>query len=174
MNKLSKKRIVLNIGVITISDTRNDSNDDSGRILSERIVKSNHKLFEKIILRDDIDQIQNKISEWVESNKVHVIITTGGTGLTGRDKTPEAIEPLLDKRIDGFSALFHQVSANKIGTSTIQSRALAGIIKNVFIFSIPGSPGACIDAWDEIITHQLDINHKPCNLVEIIPRLTEV
>ena len=146
--------ISLNIGVITVSDTRNKTNDKSGDVLSQAINDAKHCLIDRRIIPD-------------------AIITTGGTGLTGRDVTPDAIIPLLDKEISGFSALFHQISSSKIGTSTIQSRAFGGIYNNVFIFCLPGSPNACKDAWNEILVHQFDINHKPCNLVEIMPRLSE-
>ena len=165
--------ISLNIGVITVSDTRNETNDKSGDFLSQAINDAKHRLLDRRIIPDEITEIQNIIKEWVSTNNFDAIITTGGTGLTGRDVTPDAIVPLLDKEISGFSALFHQISSAKIGTSTIQSRALGGIYNNVFIFCLPGSPNACKDAWNEILIHQLDINHKPCNLVEIMPRLSE-
>ena len=165
--------ISLNIGVLTVSDSRNIKNDKSGDFLSQAIKDAKHCLFDRRIIPDEEQEIQNIINEWVSTNSCDAIITTGGTGLTGRDVTPEAIEPLLDKEIDGFSALFHQISSSKIGTSTIQSRAFGGICNNVFIFCLPGSPNACKDAWNEILVHQFDINHKPCNLVEIMPRLSE-
>ena len=172
MNK-RMKFISLNIGIITISDTRSEENDKSGKVLYDAIIDSKHNVFNKIIVPDNIDQIRECIISWIKTNNVDVIISTGGTGLTGKDITPEAVEPLLEKKIDGFSSLFHQISSKKIGTSTIQSRALAGICNNVFIFCIPGSPSACSDAWNGILKYQLDINHKPCNLVEIMPRLSE-
>jgi molybdenum cofactor biosynthesis protein B len=173
MSEEKDKFISLKIGIITVSDTRNAKNDTSGAYLSEAIKQSGHEISKRVIVKDSIEQIRNILHEWTSENAVDVIITTGGTGLTGRDKTPEAIEPLLDKRIDGFAALFHQISSTKIGTSTIQSRAFGGIYKNRYIFSLPGSTNACKDAWDGILKHQLNINHKPCNLVEIIPRLSE-
>lgn len=165
--------ISLNIGVITVSDTRNKTNDKSGDVLSQAINDAKHCLIDRRIIPDEIREIQGVIKEWVSTNNFDAIITTGGTGLTGRDVTPDAIIPLLDKEISGFSALFHQISSSKIGTSTIQSRAFGGIYNNVFIFCLPGSPNACKDAWNEILVHQFDINHKPCNLVEIMPRLSE-
>ena len=171
--KMKSAFVSLNIGLITISDTREISNDKSGEFLSKAIKDANHCLFDRLIIPDNIEKIQEVITKWVGTNSIDVIITSGGTGLTGRDVTPEAVGPLLEKRIDGFSALFHQISSSKIGTSTIQSRALGGVFNNVYIFCLPGSPNACKDAWNEILIHQLDINHKPCNLVEIIPRLSE-
>ena len=165
--------ISLNIGVITVSDTRDKTTDRSGDFLSQAINEAEHCLFDRRIIPDEIKEIQNVIKDWASTNNCDAIITTGGTGLTGRDVTPEAIKPLLEKEISGFSTLFHQISSSKIGTSTIQSRAFGGIYNNVFIFCLPGSPNACKDAWNEILVHQFDINHKPCNLVEIMPRLSE-
>src|SRR6185312_3614904 len=163
----------LSIAVLTVSDTRALSEDKSGGLLSERIEKAGHKLAARAIVKDDVKSIRAKVKGWIKDKKIDVVITTGGTGFTGRDVTPEAVEPLLEKKMEGFSAVFHQISLAKIGTSTIQSRALAGSAKSTFIFCLPGSPGACRDAWDEILVNQLDLRHRPCNFVEILPRLGE-
>ena len=168
-----RKFIPLNIAVITVSDTRNESNDKSGNTLCSRLTKSGHNLYKKIIIKDDIQAIRNAVNKWLSIKKIDVIITTGGTGLTGNDVTPEAIKPLFDKEIPGFSIIFHQISYNKIETSTVQSRALAGVARGKYIFVLPGSPGACIDAWESILEKQLDYRHLPCNFVEIMPRLEE-
>jgi len=165
--------IPINIGIITISDTRNENDDKSGFLLKERIKKFGHIVFKKIIISDDIIKIKQTIQDLSNDPLVDAIITTGGTGLTGRDSTPEAIHSLSDKVIEGFGELFRQISFKKIGTSTIQSRAVAAIINNTYVFSLPGSPGACIDGWDKILQHQLDNRHKPCNFIEIMPRLKE-
>jgi len=170
---INRKFIPLNIGVITVSDTRNESNDKSGDVLCKKLSESGHSLYKKIIIRDDIENIRNAIVNWLSVKKIDVILTTGGTGLTGNDVTPEAIQPLFDKEIPGFSVIFHQTSYQKIGTSTIQSRALAGVAGGKYIFVLPGSPGACIDAWENILEKQLDYRHSPCNFVEIMPRLDE-
>ena len=175
MNNLDKKRkfIPINIGVLTVSDTRNNKNDKSGKLLCEKIKLSNHIVYIKKIVKDDVSQITKQIKEWVKIKNIDVIITTGGTGLTGRDSTPEAIKEISDKIIDGFGELFRQVSFKKIGTSAIQSRALGAIINGKYIFSLPGSPSACKDAWEEILLYQLDYRFKPCNFVELMPRLKE-
>ena len=165
--------IPINIGLVTISDTRVEDNDKSGNLLKERITNFGHKIFIKTIIPDDIDQIKNIIKEFSQNPSIDAIITTGGTGLTGRDSTPEAILELSDKIINGFGELFRQLSYQKIGTSTIQSRALAAVINHTYVFSLPGSPGACKDGWDDILQYQLDIRHKPCNFIEIMPRLKE-
>tara|TARA_B100000700_G_C14596506_1_gene647053 strand:- start:116 stop:646 length:531 start_codon:yes stop_codon:yes gene_type:complete len=169
----SIKFIPINIALITISDSRNEDNDKSGNLLRDRIEKFGHLVFKKIIIPDDINKIKTNIIELSNNPLIDSIITTGGTGLTGRDTTTEAIIELSDKIIDGFGELFRQLSYKKIGTSTIQSRAIAAIINHTFIFSLPGSPGACKDGWDEILQYQLDIRHKPCNFIEIMPRLRE-
>ena len=161
--------ISINIGLITISDSRNEHNDKSGILLKKRIEKIGHKIKEKIIIPDDILKIKKTIIRLSKDPSIDIIITTGGTGLTGRDSTPEAILELSDKIIDGFGELFRQISYKKIGTSTIQSRAIAAIINYTYVFSLPGSPSACKDGWDEILKYQLDIRHKPCNFIEIIP-----
>jgi molybdenum cofactor biosynthesis protein B len=161
------------IAVLTISDTRDEESDTSGAILAERVGSAGHELAGRAVVRDDVVQVRRQVLEWVNSGEVDAIVTTGGTGLTGRDVTPEAIEPLLDKRIEGFSVVFHMVSYQTVGLSTLQSRALAGIIKGVFVFCLPGSNGAVRDGWDKVIRWQLDSRHRPCNMVELMPRLME-
>jgi molybdenum cofactor biosynthesis protein B len=161
------------IAVLTVSDTRDEESDTSGHVLVERLTGAGHLLADKGIVRDDVAQIRSRVKAWTGSGDVDVIITTGGTGITGRDVTPEAIEPLLDKRIEGFSVIFHLVSYQTVGLSTLQSRALAGLVDGVFIFCLPGSNGAVRDGWDKVISPQLDSRHKPCNMVELMPRLLE-
>ncbi|WP_262270044.1 molybdenum cofactor biosynthesis protein B [Microvirga yunnanensis] len=161
----------LRIAVLTVSDTRSPEDDRSGSTLAERLTKAGHRLADRAIVPDDVEAIRGRVRGWVADPAVDVVITT--TGFTGRDVTPEAIEPLLDKRMDGFSAVFHRISYDKIGTSTIQSRATAGVAGTTFVFVLPGSPGACRDAWDGILAHQLDYRYRPCNFVEIMPRLDE-
>ena len=161
------------VAVLSVSDTRDEESDTSGRILAERIATAGHELADRAIVRDDIAAIRDKVEGWVASGFVDAIITTGGTGLTGRDVTPEALEPLFDKRIDGFSVVFHLVSYQSVGLSTLQSRATAGIIGGVFVFCLPGSNGAVKDGWDKVIAAQLDSRHGPCNMVELMPRLLE-
>jgi molybdenum cofactor biosynthesis protein B len=161
------------IAVITVSDTRALETDTSGALLANRLQADGHILAGRSVVKDDVGQIRAEVQRLVESGAADVVLTTGGTGLTGRDVTPEAIEPLLDKRIEGFSAIFHLVSYETVGLSTLQSRALAGLIKGVFIFCLPGSNGACKDGWDKIIRWQLDSRHMPCNMVELMPRLRE-
>jgi molybdenum cofactor biosynthesis protein B len=168
-----KPFVPLNIAVLTVSDTRSVSEDKSGALLAERIETAGHKLAARAIVKDDIRKIRKKVKTWIKDKKIDAIITTGGTGFTGRDVTPEAIEPLFEKRMDGFSVYFHHISLAKIGSSTIQSRVTAGVANATYIFCVPGSPGACRDAWDEILVHQFDLRHKPCNFVEIMPRLDE-
>jgi len=169
----SKKFIPLNIAVLTISDTRAAADDKSGTTLVDRLTAAGHKLAGREIVTDDVEAIRAVVRKWIADSGVDVIVTTGGTGFTGRDVTPEAIEPLFEKRMDGFSIAFHLLSHAKIGTSTIQSRATAGLAGNTFIFVLPGSPGACRDAWEGILAAQLDYRHRPCNFVEIMPRLDE-
>jgi len=169
----TKPFVPLSIAVLTVSDTRALAEDKSGALLSERVKAAGHRLADRAIVKDDVRAIRAKVKGWIRDKKIDVVITTGGTGFTGRDVTPEAVEPLLEKKMDGFSAVFHHISMQKIGTSTIQSRALAGSAKSTFVFCLPGSPGACRDAWDEILVHQLDLRHRPCNFVEILPRLGE-
>ena len=165
--------VPVRIAVLTISDTRDEESDTSGDILAGRVTEAGHELADRAIVRDDIEQIRAQVKGWTTSGGVDVILTTGGTGITGRDVTPEAVEPLLDKRIEGFSAVFHLVSYQSVGLSTLQSRALAGLIDGVFIFCLPGSNGAVKDGWDKVISPQLDSRHKPCNMVELMPRLLE-
>ena len=167
------KRKSANIAVLTVSDTRTEENDKSGDTLVERVKKAGHHLVEKRIVKDDISLLQDSLKEWIDSPEVDVVIATGGTGVTGRDVTPEAFESLYEKSIPGFGELFRWLSYQNIKTSTIQSRATAGVSKGTFLFALPGSTGACKDAWDMIIVHQLDSTHKPCNLVELMPRLME-
>ena len=175
MSRIDETRafIALNIAVMTVSDTRKLSDDKSGDTLAERLTKAGHKLADRAIVEDDVGQIQAQARKWIADSGVDVIISTGGTGFTGRDVTPEAMEPLFEKKMDGFSEVFHRISYDKIGTSTIQSRATGGVAGATFIFVLPGSPGACKDAWDGIIEAQLDYRHRPCNFVEIMPRLDE-
>jgi molybdenum cofactor biosynthesis protein B len=160
------------IAVLTISDTRDAESDTSGAILAGKVEGDGHVLAGRAQVRDDVDSIRDAVLAWIESGTVDCIITTGGTGLTGRDVTPEALEPLFDKRIDGFSVVFHMVSYGKIGLSTLQSRATAGVVGGVFVFALPGSNGAVKDGWS-VIGPQLDSRHLPCNMVEILPRLKE-
>ena len=161
------------VAVLTISDTRDEESDTSGHLLAERVTRAGHVLVDRAIVADDIEAIRARIKAWTTSGALDAIITTGGTGLTGRDVTPEAIEPLFDKRIDGFSVVFHLVSYQSVGLSTLQSRALAGLIDGVFVFCLPGSNGAVRDGWDKVIAAQLDSRHRPCNMVELMPRLLE-
>ena len=161
------------IAVLSVSDSRDLQSDTSGAILAERIVTAGHHVAERAIVPDEVAAIRARVEGWVASGDIDVIVTTGGTGLTGRDVTPEAVEPLFDKRIDGFSVVFHLVSYQSVGLSTLQSRATAGIIGGVFVFCLPGSNGAVRDGWDKVIGVQLDSRHRPCNLVELMPRLGE-
>ncbi len=165
--------IPLNIAVLTISDTRSLADDKSGTTLADRLTAAGHKLAARDIVSDDVEAIRSVLRKWIADDSVDAIITTGGTGFTGRDVTPEAVEPLFEKRMDGFSIAFHMLSHAKIGASTIQSRATAGVAGATFIFCLPGSPGACRDGWDGILAAQLDYRTKPCNFVEIMPRLDE-
>ncbi|PHS71070.1 MAG: molybdenum cofactor biosynthesis protein B [Methylophaga sp.] len=165
--------IPVNIALLTISDTRTIENDTSGKVLRERILAAGHQLADQQIVIDDMYQIRAVTSQWIAKAEVQAIITTGGTGLTGRDGTPEAIKVLFDKEIEGFGELFRQISYQDIRTSTIQSRALGGVANGTFIFCLPGSSGACKTAWDDILQEQLDIRHRPCNFVELMPRLLE-
>lgn len=165
--------IPVNIAVLTISDTRTETDDVSGKILQERLTAAGHQLADKQIVTDDIYRIRAIISQWICDETIDVVITTGGTGLTGRDGTPEAVQVLFDKEVSGFGELFRQISYEHVRTSTVQSRAIAGVANGTFIFCLPGSSGACKTGWDDILMHQLDIRHKPCNFVELIPRLRE-
>ncbi len=165
--------VPVNFAILTVSDTRKLEDDKSGTLLAGRIESAGHKIADRAIVKDDIRAIRAKVRAWIKDRNIDAVITTGGTGFTGRDVTPEAVEPLFEKRMESFSALFHRVSYEKIRTSTIQSRATAGVAGSTFIFCVPGSPGACRDAWDEILVHQFDLRHAPCNFVEIMPRLDE-
>jgi len=168
-----KPFVPLSIAVLTVSDTRDLADDKSGALLAERIKTAGHRLAARALVKDEVKKIRAQVKAWIKDKKIDVVITTGGTGFTGRDVTPEAVEPLFEKRMDGFSIIFQQISFGKIGSSTIQSRATAGTANSTFVFCLPGSPGACRDAWDEILVHQLDLRHRPCNFVEIMPRLDE-
>lgn len=165
--------IPVSIAVLTVSDTRTLEDDRSGDILVQQLIKAGHRLAARQIVPDEAKVLAKTVQDWAADKAIDVIITTGGTGFTGRDITPDTLEPLFDKRMDGFSVAFHTASQQKIGTSTIQSRATAGLIGTTFIFCLPGSPGACKDGWDWIIASQLDYRHRPCNFVEIMPRLDE-
>lgn len=165
--------IPVRIALLTMSDTRSLADDKSGNTLVEMISAAGHQIADRALVRDDIAAIRAKIEGWINDPGVDCVITTGGTGFTGRDVTPEAVKPLLEKEIDGFSVLFHMISFEKVGTSTMQSRAFGGLARGTYVFCLPGSPGACRDAWDGILKWQLDHRHQPCNLVEIMPRLEE-
>ena len=165
--------VPLSICVLTVSDTRTGDTDKSGRLLADRLVAAGHTLHEKRIVPDDIYRIRAVVSGWIANPKVNAVVSTGGTGVTGRDGTPEALTPLLDKTIDGFGEVFRAISYEEIRTSTIQSRALAGVANATYIFCLPGSSGACRTAWDKLIVDQLDYRTRPCNLVELMPRLLE-
>tara|TARA_B100000686_G_C16774936_1_gene967773 strand:- start:1554 stop:2072 length:519 start_codon:yes stop_codon:yes gene_type:complete len=168
-----EQSVALKLAVLTISDTRDESQDKSGKLLVERLEGAGHSLAEKVILPDDRYEIRAAISQWIVDKKIDVVITTGGTGLTGRDGTPEAVAPLLDKEIEGFGEVFRVLSYEEIGPSTIQSRAIAGVANGTYIFCLPGSSGACATGWDKIISEQLDSRTHPCNLVDLMPRLAE-
>ncbi len=175
MSRIDETRpfIPLSIAVLTVSDTRSLADDRSGDTLVQRLEAAGHRLAARAIVPDEIDEIRATVKGWIADPGIDAVITTGGTGFTGRDVTPEAIEPLFEKRMDGFSAVFHRISYDKIGTSTLQSRATAGVAGATYIFVLPGSPGACKDAWDGILAAQLDYRQRPCNFVEIMPRLDE-
>ena len=163
----------VNIALLTVTDTRTFDNDKSGAILVEKINDAKHNLFDRKICKDNKDDIKKILQEWLKINELDVIITTGGTGLTGRDITPEAINEIADKHIPGFGEMFRYISIKSVGTSAIQSRACAVLANGKYVFALPGSSGGVTDAWDEILKHQLDIKHKPCNFVELFPRLKE-
>jgi molybdenum cofactor biosynthesis protein B len=169
----SKPFTPLSIAVLAVSDTRTLETDTAGALLKSMMEADGHACVERAVVSDDIHQIRAKVMEWVVNPDVDVIITTGGTGFSGRDVTPEALEPLFQKRMDGFSVLFHQYSSTTVGTSSLQSRATGGLIGETFVFVLPGSRGACRDAWEGILRAQLDNRHKPCNFVELMPRLNE-
>jgi molybdenum cofactor biosynthesis protein B len=165
--------VPVGIAVLTVSDTRDEQSDKSGRLLVDRLTRAGHRLVEKAIVPDDVYQIRAIVSRWIADAGVNAVITTGGTGVTGRDGTPEAVRPLLDKVLDGFGEMFRSISYGEIRTSTLQSRALAGVANATYVFCVPGSSGACATAWDALIEAQLDFRTRPCNLVELMPRLKE-
>ncbi len=169
----SRSFLPVNIAVLTVSDTRDLSTDRSGETLQSRIEAAGHRCIAREILRDEADLIEAKLRAWIADREVDCVITTGGTGITGRDVTPEAFKRVLEKEIEGFGELFRMLSYQKIGTSTMQSRALGGVAQGTYLFALPGSTGACKDAWDDILVWQLDARHRPCNLVELMPRLME-
>ena len=161
------------IALLTVSDTRTEANDTSGDLLAARIQDAGHELAERTILRDEVASLQAQVKAWIEDPNIDVVVSTGGTGLTGRDITPEAVTPLFEKRIEGFDTVWHMVSYQSVGLSTLQSRACAGVSGGTYLFALPGSPGACKDAWEGILKNQFDARHRPCNFVEIMPRLEE-
>ena len=165
--------VPLKLALLTVSDTRTEADDKSGATLKKLATEGGHEVFEQTIVKDDTYQIRAVVSRWIADPDVQVVITTGGTGLTGRDGTPEAVQPLLDKIIDGFGEMFRSLSYDIIGTSTMQSRAIAGVANGTFVFCLPGSTGACKDGWTKLISHQLDYRTRPCNLVELMPRRLE-
>lgn len=175
MSRIDETRpfLPVRIAILTMSDTRTQKEDKSGTLLAELITASGHEVADRSLVADDIAAIQAKVSRWIDDANIDAVITTGGTGFTGRDVTPEAVRPLFEKDIEGFSIVFHMLSFQKIATSTVQSRACAGVAKGTYIFCLPGSPGACRDAWEGILKWQLDNRHRPCNFVEIMPRLEE-
>ena len=175
MHKIDEtaKFLPVNIAVATISDTRTAANDTSGDALTERLTQAGHLLAARTIIRDDADAIEAQLRQWIADPKIDVVITTGGTGVTGRDVTPEAFGRVLDKTMEGFGELFRMLSFQKVGTSTMQSRAVGGVANGTYLFALPGSTGAVKDGWDGILLYQLDSRHKPCNLVELVPRLKE-
>jgi len=163
----------LSIAVLTISDTRTEATDTSGKLLVDRLQEAGHRLAERQVVPDDIYRIRAVVSQWIASEEVGIVLTTGGTGLTGRDGTPEALKPLFDKEIEGFGELFRWLSCEEIRTSTVQSRAVAGVANGTYLFALPGSSGACRLAWDRILKDQLDLGNRPCNFAELVPRLRE-
>jgi molybdenum cofactor biosynthesis protein B len=175
MPKIDEARpfIAVRIAVLAVSDTRRLEDDRSGAALAEMISAAGHELADRAIVKDEVPEIRAKVQEWIADPRIDAVITTGGTGFTGRDVTPEAVKPLFEKEIDGFSTVFHMISFEKVGTSTIQSRACGGVAQGTYVFCLPGSPGACRDAWNGILKWQLDNRHRPCNFVEIMPRLEE-
>ena len=175
MNRIDETRpfIPVRIAVLTVSDTRTEKTDKSGALLASMIEEAGHEVAEHAIVEDCAKGIRKQVKHWINDPEVDVVITTGGTGFTGRDVTPEAVKPLFEKEIDGFSALFHMLSYQKVGTSTVQSRACGGLAGSTYIFCVPGSPGACKDAWYGILKDQLDNRHRPCSFIDIMPRLQE-
>ena len=175
VSNLKKERefIAIGFGVLTVSDSRDLASDNSGALLEKNVIEAGHRLVERRIVPDDKVEIQKLLKLWIEANSIDVILTTGGTGLTGRDMTPEALDEVADKNIPGFGEVFRTISLKTVGTSSIQSRACAVLANGKYVFALPGSSGGVTDAWDKILVHQLDINHKPCNFVELFPRLKE-
>ena len=174
MSETEKREFIpLSIAILTVSDTRDESTDRSGALLVQRLTEAGHRLHEKAIVTDDLQAISARVSQWLADEEVEVVISTGGTGVTGRDGTPEAVEPLLEKKIDGFGELFRAISYQEIGTSSLQSRCLAGVADGTYVFCLPGSTNACATGWDRIISLQLDYRTRPCNLAELLPRLKE-
>ena len=163
----------VNVALLTVSDTRDVESDTSGALLADLIGRDGHRIAERALVRDDVEEIRGRVGAWLRAANIDVVVTTGGTGLTGRDITPEALRPLFEKEIEGFAVVWHMLSFESVGLSTLQSRACAGIAHGKFIFALPGSNGACRDGWEKIIRWQLDSRHTPCNLVEIMPRLLE-
>ena len=170
---MSESRVPVNIAVLTVTDTRDESTDKSGKLLIKRLTEAGHVLHEKCILPDDIYQLRAQVSQWIAADGVQAVVTTGGTGLTGRDGTPEALSILFDKQIEGFGEVFRMLSYDEIGASTLQSRCIAGVANATYIFCLPGSSGACATGWDKLIGPQLDSTNQPCNLVDLMPRLLE-
>ncbi len=168
-----RKFIPIGIAILTISDTRTEADDESGATLIDRAKAAGHNVIARKVVLDDVETIREAVRQWIDDPDIDVIITSGGTGITGRDVTPEALSPLFDKTIEGFGELFRMISYDKVGTSTMQSRAIGGLAKDTYVFALPGSPSACRDGWDEILAFQLDSRHGPCNLVELMPRLME-
>ena len=175
MSRIDESRpfIPVRIAVLTVSDTRTEKEDKSGDLLARMIGTAGHEVAARVVVRDDVAQIRATVQGWIADPSIDVVITTGGTGFTGRDVTPEALRPLFEKEIDGFSVIFHLISFQKVETSTVQSRACGGVAQGTYIFCLPGSPGACRDGWEGILKWQLDNRHRPCNFVEIMPRLEE-
>ena len=169
----SVKFVSINIALITISDSRSENEDGSGNLLNDRITTFGHSVKKRLIIKDDVELIKQTFLNLSKNPLIDAIISTGGTGLTGRDSTPEAVKAIADKTIDGFGELFRQLSFNKIATSTIQSRAIGAVVNHTYIFCLPGSPSACKDGWDDLLQYQLDIRYRPCNFIEIMPRLNE-
>ncbi len=169
----TRKFIPVNIAVLTVSDTRDEATDELGKTLIARIEGAGHRLAARRVIKDEVPLIQQQVRAWVDDPDIDVIITNGGTGITGRDVTPEALKPIFEKEIEGFGELFRMISYQKVGTSTMQSRAVGGMAGGTYIFALPGSPSACKDGWDDILKFQLDSRHGPCNLVELMPRLRE-
>ena len=168
-----EQRVAVSIAVLTVSDTRDESNDKSGALLVERLKAQGHTLYEKVILTDDIYQVRAQVAQWIANPDVQAVVSTGGTGLTGRDGTPEAVAPLFDKEIEGFGEVFRMLSYEEIGASTMQSRCIAGVSNGTYVFCLPGSSGACATGWDKLIGPQLDSTNQPCNMVDLMPRLLE-